>query len=215
MVGCCNQHCKAMLLLFLAAAVGALPMTKRAPRPVPGAFVVRLCEEHHRAAVTSRVVSRHAAPEAPEFQATIHAHLARLPSLPLVVLRNASAAAIAELEASHEVCGIEASRKTKLHDEDAWHMDRLNQEMLPLDGDGAWSGATGAGVHIFVLDTGLDATHEEFADRDWNARDLNVASYIAGDEWAYNPDWGWDVGDDDRRRRRDRRRRLRPRRGRR
>ena len=197
MVGCCNKHCKAMLLLFLAAAVGASPPTKRAPRPVPGAFVVRLCEEHHRAAVTSRVVSRHAAPEAPEFQATIHAHLARLPSLPLVVLRNASAAAIAELEASHEVCGIEASRKTKLHDEDAWHMDRLNQEILPLDGDGAWSGATGAGAHIFVLDTGLDATHEEFADRDWNARDLNVASYIAGDEWAYNPDWGWDVGDDE------------------
>lgn len=43
-------------------------------------------------------------------------------------------------------------------------LDRLDQRSLPLDGAYA-PGATGVGVHLYVVDTGTDLTHPEFAGR--------------------------------------------------
>ena len=66
----------------------------------------------------------------------------------------------------------------------------INQASLPLDGD-ATVNATGAGVNIFVLDTGCDVGHEQFSGDSREA--LNVASYGDGFDgaWAYWPEVGW------------------------
>ena len=46
-----------------------------------------------------------------------------------------------------------------------WHLDRINQAQLPLDGNGALGPLTGAGIDIYIVDTGVRPTHEQFAGR--------------------------------------------------
>ncbi len=47
----------------------------------------------------------------------------------------------------------------------AWHLDRINQAQLPLDGNSARGQLTGAGVDIYIVDTGIRATHEQILGR--------------------------------------------------
>ena len=46
-----------------------------------------------------------------------------------------------------------------------WHLDRMNQRSGPLDGNADFGDLTGAGVNIYIVDSGVLSTHEQFGGR--------------------------------------------------
>lgn len=48
----------------------------------------------------------------------------------------------------------------------SWGINRINQENLPLDNDSSsYHGYTGKGVHVYIIDTGINENHQEYKTR--------------------------------------------------
>ncbi|TJY62895.1 S8 family peptidase [Sinimarinibacterium sp. CAU 1509] len=53
-----------------------------------------------------------------------------------------------------------------------WGLDRVDQRALPLNGSYSYPTNAGQGVNVYVVDTGLNASHTEFAGRIGNGRNF-------------------------------------------
>lgn len=71
-------------------------------------------------------------------------------------------------------------RVTDLQPNATWGLDRVDQAELPLDGQFSFADTAGAGVQVFVVDTGLRRSHTEFAGRVGGGRNFVADSPVSG-----------------------------------
>ncbi|MBO1752835.1 fibronectin type III domain-containing protein [Actinotalea sp. BY-33] len=60
---------------------------------------------------------------------------------------------------------ISSSSETTTQRRPTWGLDRIDQVGLPLDGGFTYASSAGAGVRVYVVDTGVDPTHPDFTGR--------------------------------------------------
>ena len=102
-------------------------------------------------------------PSLPDVHCTIHGVVDTLCN---AVLVTASKRALRKINKMQEVSFIERDKRVRAISRDrlSWALDRLDQRQLPLDQYYQPTG-TGAGVDVYVVDSGIDYSHEEFQGR--------------------------------------------------
>jgi subtilisin family serine protease len=135
-------------------------------RPIPGAYIVQT-----KAGIDAGTLARGLSVN-PRYTygAAVSGFAATLTDGQLRALRRHPAVVSIEQDA-----WMDNAIDTTQSNPPAWGIDRIDQRNRPLSASYTYT-ATGAGVHAYVIDTGIDVTHPQFGGRatfDFNSVDTN------------------------------------------
>lgn len=131
-------------------------------KPIPNRYIITLNVEKQANAVAALVGVR------PHFvyESALNGFAADLTPQQVKLLQRHPA--VASIEQDQEIT-LDATQTMDANG-DPWGLDRIDQRALPLSRSYTYN-STGAGVRVYVIDTGLQANHPDFGTRAQNVYD--------------------------------------------
>jgi subtilisin family serine protease len=135
---------------------------------IPGQYIVVFRDAVADPAGLARLlVSAHGGSLRHSYATALKGFAARLPDTALTALRAHPLVAYVEPDRVVRVAGTEQMDLNG----DPWGLDRIDQRALPLSRTYTYT-STGAGVHAYIIDTGIWTLHTEFGGRADNVYDV-------------------------------------------
>ena len=153
-------------------AAGTGPVDAPAQPPsakiIPGSFIVVFKPSVADApGLAQQLVTAHGGSMRFTYSAALKGFAADLPDRAVEALKHNPNVAYVEQDGTVELFGP----GTEAAPPAPWGLDRVDQRTLPLSASYTW-GTSGAGVSVYIIDTGIRTTHQDFGGRavwDFNA----------------------------------------------